>query len=281
VQDFALWKSVEPNEFGYDSPWGKGRPGWHIECSVMSEAFLGETFDIHAGGIDLMFPHHENEIAQSEAKNEKEFVRYFVHGEHILVDNQKMSKSKGNFYVLNELIEKGFDPMAYRYLVLTAHYRDKLNFTFESLQAAQNALNNLREQVRDWPAVILNDSEEYILRYTQDDNTYYSQFLEALNNDLNTSQALAVIWNMVRSDLPMEQKGEQLLLMDKILGLKLDEYIGKKLEIPDDVQKLVEQREKVRADKDFAKSDELRNEIKKLGFDVLDTPTGQKLKAND
>ena len=265
VQDFALWKSVEPTEFGYNSPWGKGRPGWHIECSVMSEAFLGETFDIHTGGIDLMFPHHENEIAQSEAKNGKEFVKYFVHGEHILVDNQKMSKSKGNFYVLNELIEKGFDPMAYRYLVLTAHYRDKLNFTFESLQAAQNALNNLREQAREWvePSAV--------------DENSFGAFLSELNDDLNTPKAIAEMWNFLKNQDDSGVKAATVRAMDEILGLKLDEYIGKKLEIPEEVQKIVDKREEARNAKDFAKSDELRDEIKKLGYDVLDTPNGPKL----
>ncbi len=281
IQDFALWKSVEPGEFGYESPWGKGRPGWHIECSVMSEQFLGETFDIHAGGIDLMFPHHENEIAQSEAKNEKPFVKYFVHGEHILVNNEKMSKSKKNYFVLGDLEEKGFDPMAYRYLVLTTHYRDKLNFTWESLEAAQNALNNLREDIRDWEAPLVpplpNPLPQGERGLSNPENSFYSQFLEVLNNDLNTPQALAVLWKMVKANIPGEQKAEQLLKMDQVLGLKLDEYLGKKLEIPDEVQKLVDQRELVRAEKDFAKSDELRKEVKNLGYEIDDTPSGPKL----
>jgi len=288
VQDFALWKSVEMDEFGYDSPWGKGRPGWHIECSVMSEAFLGETFDIHTGGIDLLFPHHENEIAQSEAKNNAKFVNYFVHGEHLLVDNQKMSKSKKNFYVLSDLVEKGFDPMAFRYLMLTAHYRDKINFTWESLQAAQNALNNLREQARSWDqpntVILANEVRPESWDQKQDSeqvgmtNSYYEQFMEALNDDLNTAKAVAEMWNFIKNEDDSSTKAATFLKMDEVLGLKLNEYIGKQIEAPEDVQKLVDHREKVRRNKDFNKSDELRDEIKKLGYEVLDTSIGPKLK---
>lgn len=266
VQDFALWKSVKPEEFGYDSPWGKGRPGWHIECSVMSQEYLGETLDLHAGGIDLIFPHHENEIAQSEAYTEKPFVNYFVHGEHLLVDGQKMSKSLGNFHTLRDIETKGIEPLAFRYLVLTAHYRDKLNFTWDSLQASQTALNNLREIVRDWDEPKIGCAE------------FEQRFTDALNNDLNTAQAIAVLWEMVKSDYPTSAKAESLLKMDQVLGLKLDEYIGKKIEIPPEVQKLLEHRGNARKAGDFEKSDELRKEIKKLGYEVEDTAEGIKIK---
>lgn len=265
VVDFALWKTVEANEFGYDSPWGRGRPGWHIECSVMSQEYLGETFDIHAGAVDLIFPHHENEIAQSEGKTGKKFVNYFVEGEHLLVNNQKMAKSLGNFFILRDIEDKGFDPLAFRYLVLTAHYRDKLNFTWESLSAAQNALNNLREIIREWDEPAVGCAE------------FDKQFKEAVNNDLNTPQALAVMWELIKSDYPTSAKAKSLLGMDQVLGLKLDEYVGKKLEIPDNVQKLVNQREQARKEGDFKKSDGLRHEIKKLGYEVQDTPNGPKV----
>jgi cysteinyl-tRNA synthetase len=269
IQDFALWKAVEVDEFGYDSPWGKGRPGWHIECSVMSQEYLGDTFDIHAGGIDLLFPHHENEIAQSEARTDKKFVNYFIHGGHLMVDSQKMAKSLKNFYTLKDLEEKGFDPLAYRYLVLTAHYRDSLNFTWESLQSSQNALNNLREIVREW---------EQPTNIPAEDETFYERFMDALNNDLNTAQALAILWQLVRISPAPANRSDILLKMDKVLGLGLDQYIGKKVEIPEEVQKLLDKRENVRKEKDFKRSDELRDEIKKLGFEVLDTPEGQKVK---
>jgi cysteinyl-tRNA synthetase len=306
VQDFALWKGVETSEFGWDSPWGKGRPGWHIECSVMSQEYLGETFDIHTGGIDLLFPHHENEIAQAEGKTGHEFVKYWVHGEHLLVDGKKMSKSLNNFYTWDDVAQKGFTPEAFRYLMLTSHYRDKINFTWESLQAAQNALNNLREIVREWPAstVILGreatpESESSVsdsgqvppmtgsrlsgARVTHSEISdialsVWSKFIEALSNDLNTAQAVAVMWEFVR-DQSIEDsvKSELLTKMDEVFGLGLVEYIGKQVEIPEQVQELVEEREVVRNNKDWPKSDELRDEIKKLGFEVKDTPEGPRL----
>ncbi|MDO8498649.1 MAG: cysteine--tRNA ligase [bacterium] len=266
AQDFALWKSVGPDEVGYNSPWGKGRPGWHIECSVMSQEYLGETFDLHGGAVDLIFPHHENEIAQSEGKTGKKFVKFFVEGEHLLVNGQKMAKSLGNFFTLRDIEQEGFDPMALRYLVLTAHYRDKLNFTWESLEAASNALNNLREEVRSWDQPKIGCAE------------YEQRFMEAVDNDLNVPQALAVMWELVRSDYPTSAKAESLLKFDKILGLKLDEYLGKPLEVPEKVQKLVEEREKARSRKDFKKSDELRDQIKKLGYEVEDTSQGPKVR---
>lgn len=267
VQDFALWKAVLANEFGYDSPWGKGRPGWHIECSVMSQEYLGDTFDIHVGGIDLLFPHHENEIAQSEGKTGKKFVNYFVHGEHILVDSQKMSKSLKNFYTLADLEEQGFDPRSLRYLYLTAHYRDKLNFTFSSLQASANALNNLKSEIRAWE------------QPKGDVGQFWQRFLEAASSDLNMPQAVAVMWELVKSDMPTSQKAKDLLEMDQILGLGLKEYLGKPVEVPSEVMELVEKRENARKSGNFAESDELRKEIKELGFEIKDTPNGPRIKS--
>ena len=267
VQDFALWKTEEKGEVGWNSPWGWGRPGWHIECSVMSQEYLGDSFDIHAGGIDLLFPHHENEIAQSEGKTGKKFVNYFVHGEHILVDGQKMSKSLKNFYTLKDLEEKGFDPIALRYLFLTAHYKDKLNFTWQSLEAAQNALNNLRQQIRDWDQPKIGCAE------------FEKKFMDAVSNNLNIPQAVAVMWDMVRSDNPTASKAKSLLEMDKILGLDLEKYLGKPLEVPDGVMHLVRIREQARNTGDFNESDKLRKQIKKLGYEVEDTPSGPKVKT--
>lgn len=268
VADFALWKSVKPREFGCSSPWGKGRPGWHIECSVMSQEYLGETFDIHLGGVDLLFPHHENEIAQSEGYTSKKFVNYFIHGEHILVDGQKMSKSKKNFYTLADLKRKGFDPLSLRYLFLTAHYRDKINFTWKSLEAAQNALNNLWEEIRNWDSPQIGCAQ------------YEENFLASLNNDLATPQALAVLWELVKSDYPTSTKAASLLKMDQVLGLGLDQYLGKRTEIPEKIQEKVEQRERMRKSGDFKESDKLRREIKKLGFEIEDTPIGPKIKSS-
>ncbi len=266
VQDFALWKAVDPDGVGWNSPWGKGRPGWHIECSVMSQEYLGDSFDIHVGGIDLLFPHHENEIAQSEGKTDHKFVNYFVHGEHILVQGQKMSKSLNNFYTLKDLKQKGFDPLALRYLFLTAHYRDKLNFTWESLQGAANGLNNLREEVREWDSPNIGCAQ-----FEQD-------FKEAIDNDLGMPQAVAVLWELLKSDYPTSAKAKTILEMDQVLGLELDKYLGKKTEVPVKVRELVEKREQARKSGDFKESDRLRIEIKKLGFAVEDTPKGPKLR---
>lgn len=281
-QDFALWfftvGHFKDHTMRWPSPWGEGFPGWHIECSAMSMEYLGDSFDIHTGGIDHIPVHHTNEIAQSEGASGKTFVKYWVHHNFLIVDNEKMSKSKKNFYRIDEILEKGFDLLSFRYLCLTAHYRDKLNFTWESLTGAQNALNNLREIIRDW-----DEPKIGCAQYEQD-------FMEVLNNDLNTPQALAIMWEMVKparkathsvaggSDYPTSAKAKTLLEMDKILGLKLDEYLGKKVEVPEEVQKLINQREQARKSGDFKKSDELRKKIKKLGFEIEDTPTGPKIK---
>ncbi len=268
--DFALWfftvKHHANHIMRWPSPWGEGFPGWHIECSAMSMEYLGDTLDIHTGGIDHIPVHHEDEIAQSEAATGKTFVKYWVHHNFLVVDGEKMSKSKKNFYTLEDIKERGFDPLSLRYLVLTAHYRDKLNFTWESLQAAQNALNNIRETVRGWDEPKIGCAE------------FEAQFAEALNNDLNTPQALAVMWNLFKSDYPTSAKAESILKMDKVLGLKLDEYVSKPLEIPLEVQKLIELREKARKEKDFENSDKLRKEIVGLGFEVEDTSSGPRLR---
>jgi len=273
--DFALWfftvGHFADHVMRWSSPWGEGFPGWHIECSAMSMEYLGDSIDIHTGGVDHISIHHTNEIAQSEVATGKQFVRFWVHFEFLLVNGEKMSKSKKNFYRIDEIMEKGFDPLALRYLFLTAHYRDKLNFTWKSLEAAQNALNNLREIIRDLPSpVIVSPGGAW--------QSYYQKFMDALNNDLNMPQALAVLWDMVRSNSPVSAKAASLLKFDQVLGLKLDEYLGKPIEIPANVMELVNQREHTRKSGDFKKSDKLRHEIKKLGYEVEDTPEGPKIK---
>ena len=292
-QDFAVWfftvGHFADHTMRWNSPWGEGFPGWHIECSAMSMQYLGETIDIHTGGIDHITVHHTNEIAQSEAATNKKFVNYWVHYNFLNINDEKMSKSKKNFLRIEDIIEMGFDPIAMRYAFLQTHYRDEVNFSRESLQAAQNALNNIRETIRNWekPNTVILASEvrpESWDSKTQDSGqagmtiSFYGQFMDALNEDLNTSKALAVLWNFMKSDLDTGTKSAILLKMDEILGLKLSDYIGKQIEVPDEVQKLVNQREEVRTNKDFTKSDELRDDIKKLGYEVLDTPNGPKLK---
>lgn len=263
VQDFALWKAVGDDEVGYPSPWGKGRPGWHIECSVMSQTLLGNKIDIHTGGVDLIFPHHENEIAQSEAKTgESPFVKYWVHGAHMLVDAKKMSKSLENTYTVDDVIKRGFDPLALRYLYLQTHYRQEMNFTFEALEAAQNALNRLRKEIAgfDEPKIGCAEFEE--------------NFLDAINDDLNMPKALSVVWKVLASSYPKSAKAETLFKFDQVLGLSLknSKQILQKQEkeMPKEVQKLLEEREVLRKVKKYKEADKIRNKIIKMGFKVED-----------
>jgi len=268
--DFALWfftvGRFEGHTMRWPSPYGEGFPGWHIECSAMSMEYLGDTLDIHTGGIDHIPVHHTNEIAQSESATGKQFVKCWVHHGWLLVDGEKMSKSKKNFYTIDEVLQKNIDPIALRYLFLTAHYRDNLNFTWKSLDAASSALNNLRGEIRLWE------------QPKDDTSPFWQKFMEAANNDLNMPQAVAVLWEMVHNDEPSSLKSSAILKMDKILGLGLEDYLGKQLEMPANVQKILEERENARKSGDFKKSDELRHEIKKLGFEVEDTPQGPRPK---
>lgn len=269
--DFAVWFFVighfKNHIMRWPSPWGEGFPGWHIECSAMSMEYLGNTFDIHTGGIDHIPLHHTNEIAQSEAATGKEFVKFWVHHNFLQVDGEKMSKSKKNFYRIDEIKSRGFDPLTLRYLFLTAHYRDKLNFTWDSLKSAQNALDNLRQTLRDWDESKIGCAE------------FEKDFMRAINNDLNMPQAIAVLWNLVKSDYPTSAKAKTILEMDKILGLGLEEYLGKEVAVPKEVMKLIRKREQARQKGDFKESDKIRKEINKLGFEVEDTPNGPKIKV--
>ncbi len=251
--DFALWMKCV-NRFKnhimrWDSPWGEGFPGWHIECSAMSIANLGEQVDITTGGIDHIGVHHPAQIAQSEAATDKKpFVKYWVHRVFIMVDGKKMSKSLGNFYELKDVIKHGFEPLAVRYLFLTGHYRQAMNFTWEALEAAQTALTKLRKKIE-------------MLKQVQHDTSYKQEFLDAVNNDLNMPQALAVAWK--------SENREDLIEFDKILGLDLFK-IEKNKETPDEIKELLKLREKLRGEKKFAEADKIREEIEKHGYDVKD-----------
>jgi cysteinyl-tRNA synthetase len=281
--DFALWKKADPEHIlQWDSPWGKGFPGWHIECSVMSldiltdafkeGTFSGErsrTIDVHAGGEDLIFPHHENEIAQSESATGEKFVNYWIHSGWLLIDSKKMSRREGNVYTMQTIIEKGFNPLAFRYLTLTAHYRSRLNFTWESLQAAQNALDNIYKEVSKF--AIESDPKVGCAEYEE-------KFLKALNDDLDTPSALAVVQELVKSDYPASAKLKSLFKFDEILGLDLEKVAKRTSTVPNEVKKLLGEREKARAEKDFEKSDALRKQITSRGFEVVDTPEGARLK---
>jgi cysteinyl-tRNA synthetase len=267
--DFALWKFSPldvKREMEWESPWGVGFPGWHIECSAMSKKYLGVPFDVHTGGIDHIAVHHENEIAQTQGAEGELEANYWMHNEFITVDGGKMSKSLGNVYTIDQLIQKGFDPLAFRYLCLQAHYRSKLNFTWESLEGAQNALNRLRQTVRSWDAPKMGCAE------------FEERFLASLNDDLNTPEALSILWQLVDSHESTSAKAESLLKFDQVLGLNLQSFIGKSVEIPVEVQHLLDMRAMARSEKNYAESDRLRTEIEKLGFIVEDKSDGQKVR---
>lgn len=271
--DFALWKFAPQEavrEMIWPSPWGEGFPGWHLECSAMSAKYLGVPFDIHTGGIDHVAVHHENELAQTEGATGKLEANIWMHNEFLTVDGGKMSKSLGNAYTLTDLRGRGFDPLAFRYACLQVHYRSKMNFTWEALEAAQNALKKLRHIVRSWdrPNETTYDKEASgaILAAT---------FFLAMEHDLDTPKALATLWKLVDdTNEPSSEKARALLKMDEVLGLGLADYVGRPLIIPEAVQALVQSREQTRTEKDWKRSDALREEIFALGFVVEDSAEG-------
>lgn len=270
AEDFVMWKAEKTGEPSWKASFGNGRPGWHIECSAMSMKYLGPTFDIHAGAVDLIFPHHENEIAQSENSTGKKFVNFFIEGEHLLVDNKKMSKSFGNFYTLRDIEKRSFDPIAFRYLILTAHYRSKLNFTWESLKSAQNALEKLREIVLSLKKVKQFVDEKILKQYRR-------KFEDFINNDLNVPATLALLWEVLKSSKLNDRTKYALIIdFDKIFGLNLANTKSEK--IPIQIVKLVKEREIFRKENNFTKADELRKQIESLGWLIEDMLQGPKLK---
>lgn len=265
AQDFALWKfySNEDGDVFWDTEIGKGRPGWHIECSAMSMSELGDNFDIHTGGMDLVFPHHTNEIAQSEGYSGKKFVNYWVHGGMLNLKEGKMSKSLGNIYTLSDLKKEGFLPSHYRYLCLQTSYRKPLDFSFESLQASKNACEKIMRKIIRLRKE-KNPGNTDVLQYKKD-------FLEAINDDLNMPRALEVFWE-VMEEANMESKTRLALLenFDEVLGLGLRDMKEKKVVIPKDVLDLLEQRQSARKNKDFALADKIRDKIKEKGYVIED-----------
>ncbi len=258
--DFVLWKSWDENdgEIFWETSLGKGRPGWHIECSTMSMDKLGETIDIHTGGVDNIFPHHENEIAQSESRTGKKFVNYWLHNEHLLVDGRKMSKSLDNFYTLDDILAKGFSALDFRYFVLGAHYRSKLNFTWVALDAAKNARDRLVRIIENSPKI-----------NGQINNYYLEVFLIKVSDDLNLSEGLAVMWEMLRDEnVKPNDKHVTLLKFDEVLGLGLDREINQ--HIPEEIIEVAEKRKLARMAKDFASSDLFRDQLKKSGWEIED-----------
>ncbi len=266
-QDFALWKFTPDGttrQMEWTSPWGKGFPGWHIECSAMAMEYLGETFDLHTGGVDHIPVHHTNEIAQAEAATGRPFVRYWLHGAFLRLETSRMGKSEGNFVTLPSLVAQGYAPLAFRYLLLLTHYRKPLTFSTAALTAAQNAFHALQDRVRQMPPPRVGCA------------AFEEQFMDAVNDDLNMPKAVAVLWDMLKSDYPDHAKHQSLLQFDRVLGLKLNAVPT--IDVPDDIARLVAEREEARRSNDFMKADALRDTIEQKGFSVEDTERGPVVK---
>lgn len=273
--DFALWKKAEPEHImQWPSPWGMGYPGWHIECSAMSLKYLGMPFDIHTGGVDHIPVHHENEIAQNEALTGKKSVNYWVHGEFMLVNNGKMSKSLGNTYRISDLEERGYKALDFRYFCLNTHYRKKLNFTFEGLDAAKAAYARLLAQVYKHKTAKASGDTALAEKYLE-------QFRQAIDDDLNVPLALGILWTMMK-ETPAKELYTAALEFDKVLGLDLDKAEApkeeeQKTDAPQEVIALCEERKAAKAAKDWAKADKLRADIAAMGYTVVDTKDGYKV----
>ena len=281
IGDFALWKArdEEDGDVGWESPWGRGRPGWHIECSAMATALLGDQIDIHCGGVDNIFPHHEAEIAQSEGVTGKKFVRYWLHCAHLLVDGQKMSKSLGNFYTLPNLLEKGYTGREIRYALMRVHYRAPLNFTWESMEETRQALARIDEWL-----MRLREAAAKKIDKGKTETQLGTQFAEALDDDLNISAALGFLFESIReSNRAMDQNEldpasaktwfDWWKQINKVLGLETESEVV----LPAEVAQLAKDRENARREKNWKRSDELRDRISALGWEVRDTKDGQKL----
>lgn len=271
--DFVLWMRAGPHRLvKFDSPWGDGYPGWHIECSAMSMAYFGDTIDLHTGGEDNVFPHHEDEIAQSEGVAGHQVVRHWLHGAHLLSEGRKMAKSAQNFYELRDLAEMGHrEPLAARLLFLQSRYRAQMNFTQDGLHGAERALERWRRAVANWstqPPTGANLA------------TFEQRFVEAISNDLDTPSAIALVSEVVADErIPRGDKATLLITWDRFLGLDLNRDVGRTVDVPPMVLELITQREKARSKKDFSSADRIRHKILSLGFEVEDTPGGPKPRA--
>lgn len=274
-KDFALWKFND--HLGWDAPWGKGFPGWHIECTAMSTRYLGKTFDIHTGGIDLKTTHHNNELAQAKGANNRPLTRYWLHHEFIDLENVKISKSLGNTVTLKQLVDEGISPLAYRYWLLTGHYRQKMNFTWDAVRASQTALH------RAWRTCIELKGRGSVVA------VYREEFEKALYDDFNTAEAVAVLWKLLKDDsISSGDKKTTILHMDTVLGIgfgtavsrieKLKLSVVEEKEIPNVIQELLNERERARTERNFAKADEIRREIDTHGYKVEDSPAGPVVK---
>jgi cysteinyl-tRNA synthetase len=270
-RDFAIWKfkTSDDGDVSWPAPFGDGRPGWHIECSAMAMKVFGPTIDIHTGGNDLIFPHHTNEIAQSEAATGKKYVNYWLHGGFMSMNDEKMAKSKGNVIKLQNLHDEAVSPLAFRYWLMTAHYRSPINFTLEAVRAAQTALIRLIATVREYP------------EGGSVNNEYKERFTAAINDDLDMPKAIALIWELLKdSKVSDADKRAAILDFDRVLGLDLAAVPSYQEEpVPPEVTVLAEAREEARKEKDWAKADALRDEIEARGFEIMDTPNGIKVRS--
>ncbi|NLU31024.1 MAG: cysteine--tRNA ligase [Clostridiaceae bacterium] len=272
--DFALWKKAPPEHImQWESPWGMGYPGWHIECSAMSMKYLGDTFDIHTGGVDHIPVHHENEIAQSEALLGRPAVRFWLHGEFMMVDNGKMSKSLNNTYTVKDLRDRGYNPLAFRFMCLNAHYRNKLNFTWDGMAASQTAYNRFMEG-----ALTHRDGSEPVDQALCD--AFLKDFEEAINDDLNIPRALGVAWNVVRHPQKSNDLYKLLVKMDSVFGLGVENASveTEPAQLDREIEELIAQRQKARQEKNWKLADEIRDKIRSMGIELMDTPDGVKWK---
>lgn len=281
--DFTLWffktgahkEALQTWQSPFDSPEvenGEGFPGWHIECSAMAGKVLGDTIDLHMGGIEHIPVHHTNEIAQSESATGKKFVNYWLHNEHLTVDDEKMSKSLGNIYSVEEVVEKGYDPLSLRYLFINAHYRSKQNFTWEALKSSETAYLKLKDRVADLKIELGEEAGEI-------DEQYSKKFISPLEDDFNIPSALSIAWDMMKSDLDNSNKLATILSFDEVFGLKLGEAVKEEVKTPIEVQELLKQRNEARKARDWAKADDIRKKIlDEYGLVIEDLGDGQKLR---
>lgn len=274
--DFFLWVVDPKHIMNWESPWGVGYPGWHLECTAMSTKYLGNEFDIHTGGIEHIGIHHTNEIAQGFGAFGKSTANYWLHNGWLVGEKgEKVGKSTGGLATVQDLVKKGYDPLAFRYLVLSSHYKKGVNFSWQALDSAQEALKKLRSQI----SVFKTDSKRMTLsseKLEKVDN-YRDKFIQALANDLNAPQALAVLWEMLKSNIPSEDKYDLAISFDEVLGLKLNDYSTIKTQTPENIQALLDKREEMRKEGKWEDADKVRKEIEKLGFKVKDTSDGSVL----
>jgi cysteinyl-tRNA synthetase len=266
--DFSLWKAAGTGRLmKWDSPWGEGFPGWHIECSAMSMKYLGEEFDMHTGGVDLVFPHHEDEIAQSDGATGHRVIQLWVHGGHLLAESQKMAKSTGNVWTIRDVEARGFDPLAFRLLCFQTRYRSMMDFRWDALEAADKTLTRIRQRMAGWVDAPRDGLSTEAKEADQ-------RFRGAVSNDLDMPEAVKVLNEVVSSAIPDGEKYALLASWDRVLGLDLERLAREGFEVPDQVQSLIDERDAARAAKDFARGDEIRDQLTAMGWEVMDTPEG-------